>query len=383
MDDRAELERLLAEGYLVIGAPVHVSQMTGWSLNAYPNGFDWRKYRRDPAIQDKSLVMFFHPFHPVSGQWVEMLTLDEEVLTRVRDQFNHQQEVVGTLIEVTCAARRGGQYDQWQLHLDNFAESLQGFAGWEFSAPDDVGTMKVKMRMEPPSQVAVRHPVQMLERLLDVLAVSNDIGFRIIHVNQVPIRRQPLLPEVGIPWPMERMIDRVKMEQAEIAQKDVWPQDVWGLARTLREVYLESLPAAQLTKLCAAVERVLGGEPEHLLNTSEKTELIESAKTIESLKGDLRKNRAGKDIPWRLDKAISILSDPKKFPRYGIDERLAQRIAPILGIQYEDAKKRVDNAWSLRGGYAHEHRYASGEAKGSIDFLISVVKGYIEVQTKS
>lgn len=368
-EDHLQLERLLAEGYLVVDRAVRVAELKPWSIRACPRGFDWKKYRGDPACQDKFLVMLRHP---ISEEWVEILAPDEASAALANRQFDYQQEQIGVRIEVNCAARGGRKYDQWQLHLDELARSLNGFQGWEFAASEDVGTIRIKMYIKDGEGTTRKEAFDRLERLFDVLAVTHGIGFHTVHISSTAIRRHPTLLEVGVPWPEEWMVTPATPEQTILTEDDAWPSDVWQLARALREVYWESLPAGRLAKLWAAVEDVLAGDPEHLLKPDELKKINTHAGTIQSLKDDSK----------RLNKLRSILNNPKTLPKKGIEDRLAERIAAILRISVDDARRRVTKAKKLRGEQVHTLVEGSQAIRESEEFLLNALRGHIVQRTQ-
>lgn len=361
--DLAKLERLLADGYLVRSPAVRVAELKRSPILACPRDFDWREYCGDPASQDKFLVMLWHP---LSGEWVEMLVPDEVSATRANKQFTYQQEQIGVRIEVSCAVRSAYEYDQCQLHLDELARSLNGFQGWEFATGQDVGTMKIKIQIQDGGKISREEAFEKMERLFDILAVTHGIGFQIFHVCIFAIRRHPTLPEFGTPGLNEWMVPQATVKQIMI-EDCAWPSDIWQLAHALRDIYWETLPAGRLVKLWAAIEAVLAGDPEHLLAPDEIQEIKEYACTIQSLK----------DNPERLNKFKAILGQQKTFPKKGIEDRLAERIAPILGISVGDAGLMVGKAKKLRGEQVHTLVKDLGRIRESEESLLNALRGYI------
>jgi hypothetical protein len=168
------------------------------------------------------------------------------------------------------------------------------------------------------------------------------------------------------------MVTPAAPEQTILTEDDAWPSDVWQLARALREVYWESLPAGRLAKLWAAVEDVLAGDPEHLLKPDELKKISTHAGTIQSLKDDSK----------RLNKLRSILNNPKTLPKKGIEDRLAERIAAILRISVDDARRRVTKAKKLRGEQVHTLVEGSQAIRESEEFLLNALRGHIVQRTQ-
>ena len=357
MDDYAKLERLLADGYSVIGRVFHLSKLTRESIANFVSVFSIQlapEILLDPSNKTKSLVMLRHPS---TGHRAEILTWDERTISRANEQLRYQQEPIGTLIRARCAALGGRTSRQRIFHLDRLVASLKGLWDWDFKLGDTVGTFEVVIRLKSTDTGAIEETIDKLQRLLDCLAISQQVGFHLQHCSVVAIPR--LEPSVSI-GPEEMMLSPVTPEEIHDIVAAISSSEAVIAAEGLNQAYIENCMPSRLSRLWAAVEDVFGGKPKPLLNEEEVKQLIAQARGIESLRND----------SGRLQRLKDALSN----------ERMSDAIAPIMGISVKEAYSKVRLASELRGKHGHQLGANWKDIEASEEFLQEALRSYFTRQ---
>lgn len=372
MDYCAKLEQLLSDDYPVIGRVFHLSKLSPESITNFVSVFSIQLTPRvllDPSNRAKSLVVLRHRS---TGEQVEMLTSDRRTISRANEQLRYQQEPIGTLIRARCVALGGRTSRQRIFHLDRLVASLDGLWGWKFMLGDTVGTFEVVIRLESTDTGTTEGSIDKLERLLDCLALSQQVGFHIQHRSVAPIPR--LAPSVSS-GPEEMMLSPVTPEEIGDIEATLSCREASVAARGLSQAYCETSMPSRLSMLWAAAEEVFGGGARPLLNEQEVECLIGEAKRIESL---------GKDVD-RLKRLKGALSSPDRLPLVTRNERVARAIAPIMSMSVDDVYRRVRTASELRG--KHGHQLSENENWANVEdsekFLQEALLCYLKKQKKS
>lgn len=295
MNDLEKVEQLLANGYFLSGEVIPLSRLTPESIAITIKVFSIQmdtKTLLDLSNRTKSLIMLKHPS---TGHQIEIITLDKCTISRANEQLRYQREPIGTLIRARCAALGGSSSSQRIFHLDRLVASLEGLRGWKFKLGDSIGTLEVIIRLESTDRGATEESLNKLQRLLDCLAVSQEVGFHIQHYSVVPIPRFGPTVSFGLE---ERMLPPITLEEIGNIETTLSSTEASVVAEGLNQAYIENCMPSRLSRLWATVEDVFGGKPEPLLKEEEVNCLIGAAKGIESLGKD--SDRLG-----RLEEALS------------------------------------------------------------------------------
>lgn len=364
MDDHSKLERLLADGYLLVGYVLPLSNLTSESIANAVSVFSIQldaESLLDPSNKAKSLVMLKHPS---TGHRVDILASDEHTIRRANKQLRYQRERIGTLMRAHCAALGGRASRQRIFHLDRLVASLDGLWGWKFILGDAVGTFEVVIHLESTDRKTTEEAIDKLQRLLDCLAISQQVGFHIQHCSVASILR--LEPSVSI-GPEEMMLPPVTPEEIGNIEAAISSTEAVVAAEGLNQAYIENCMPSRLSRLWAATEDVFGGKPELLLKEGEVKYLVDQAKGIESLRNNSD----------RLKKLKEALSDPNRLPLISRNERMASAIAPVMGISIEDAYHKVRTASELRGRHGHQLLANWEDMEASEKFLQEALQRYL------
>jgi hypothetical protein len=376
MDDYEKLERLLSEGYLVAEPVYPLRQLNRQSIDEFVCFFHVETAREallDPCNQDKLLVILGHPN---TGNRVEILASDEVTITRVNKQLDYQRERIGTVIGARCVVVDNSSRDRQTCHgLDRLVASLDGFQGWRFTLlGSQPPTFGVEMKLESTDTYSVEECKEKLRRLLDYLAYSQRIGFHIQDLVVGPIRRSSLNPYFLATGPEERMLDAVTPKEIAGIESILVSPKARAAARGLNQAYVENYMPSRLSMLWATVEDVFSTKPQPLLSQEERNVLLDQAEHIATLKVD-------RD---RLDRLKEALSNPDRLPKKGRNQRIAHRIAPIMGISKEEAYSELTKTSRLRAKNVHKlSRDGWNTMEASIRFLEQVLRCYLEKQMGS
>jgi hypothetical protein len=370
MDDCAKLEQLLADDYSVIGRVFHLSELTPESIANFVSVFSIQlapKILLNPSNKTKCLVMLRHPS---TSHQVEIVTSDERTISRANEQLRYQREPIGTLIYACCVALGGRTSRQRIFHLERLVTSLKGLWDWDFKLGDAAGTFEVVIRLKSTDKGAIEETIDKLQRLLDCLAIFQQVGFLIQHCSVAPIPR--LEPSVSF-GPEEMMLRPVGPGEIDNIEATLSSREASVAARGLTQAYCETSIPSRLSMLWAAVEDVFGSKPEPLLNEEEVKYLVAQARGIEILRNDSD----------RLKKLKKALSDPDRMPLLSRNERMANAIAPIMGMSVDDVYRKVRAASELRGKHGHQLLKNSENIEASEKFLQDVLLCYLKKQKES
>jgi chromosome condensin MukBEF MukE localization factor len=97
MEDYAKLERLLADGYLIVGYVLPFSRFTPESIANTISVFSIQlapEILLDPSNKTKYLVMLRHPS---TGQQVEIVTSDKRAISRANEQLRYHKSRLALL----------------------------------------------------------------------------------------------------------------------------------------------------------------------------------------------------------------------------------------------------------------------------------------------
>ena len=371
MDDDTKLEQLLVDGCLVVGPVLPLSKVRPETIDNIVSVFSiqlGREILLSPSNRSEFLIMLRHPS---TGHQVEILTSDECIIKRANEQRRYQEEPIGTLIRARCAALGGRSSHQRVFHADRLVASLDSLWGWQFTLGDVVGTFEVVIRLESTDSSAAEEAIDKLEYLLDYLAVSQQVGFHIQHCSVTPIPRLELACSIG---PEERMLSPVTSKEiGNIETALSSSTEALVAARGLNQAYVENCMPSRLSILWAAAEHVFGNRPKHLLAKEEIRCLLDAARGIESLKNDSD----------RLGKLKEALWDPDRLPIKNRNMRMAEAIAPAMGISVDDAYSKISEASKLRGEHLHNLSTNWKGIEDSEGFLQEALLHYLAQQKTS
>ena len=372
MDDYGELEKLHSAGYFIVGPLLQPGALSDTKRKAFVSFFGvTTSYETlcDPANKDKFLVMLRYRS---TGERREILTSDSRAMELVRKQLQYQEEPIGTVVHVRCAALGGRYSSQRIFHIDELLPSLDGIMGWKLVAGDFVGTFSGEKRLQSVDNNAAKEVLAEFDLLLDCLTILLEVGFYIQHYSISPITRC-LAPTFGVWGPEETMLRSVSVKDIEIVQKLLSNPEASDAAKGLRQAYCESLPASRLWRMWAAVEDAFNTKPERLLEKGEVEDLMICAEGIEGLKGDSD----------RLMKLREALLSHVQLSRVGRNERIANKIASVMGISVEEAKEKVREASRIRGKHSHEFSADVEGVEDSEKFLQEALRRFLDCQIKS
>jgi len=364
LDDESQLDNLLANGYLIVGPVISLSELTQNSIANFLSVFSVSLSPQtllDPSNRNRTLIMLRHPS---TGHQIEIISSDDYVITRAKGQRSYQEEPIGLLIRALCSALGGRSSRERIFHLDQLIPSLNGLWNWQFNLGERVGTFEAIKYLETTDRGSAEEALDKLNHLLDFFAYLYQVGFYIQHSSISHIPR--LEPTVSV-GPEERMLTAVTKEDIHDIEVVLSSPKAIVAVRGLNQSYIENCMPSRLSMLWAAAEHVFSNKPERLLSNDEIASLFEAAKTIESLKKD----------PQRLADFKKALQDPDRLPLKSRNLRMAEAIAPVMNITTEAAYTKVRTASKLRGKNVHRLSQDWKDIEDSEKFLQEALLCYI------
>lgn len=362
--DESQLDELLANGYLIVGPVIVLSELTQKSIAKFFSVFSVSlspKTLLDPSNRNRTLIMLRHPS---TGHQIEIISSDDRVITRAKGQRSYQEEPIGLLIRALCSALGGRSSRERIFHLDQLIPSLNGLWNWQFNLGERVGTFEAIKRLETTDRGSAEEALDKLNHLLDLFAYLYQVGFYIQHLSISQIQRLEPTLSVG---PEERRLSAVTKEDIQDIEVVLSSPKATVAVRGLNQSYIENCMPNRLSMLWAAAEHVFNNKPERLLSNDEITSLFEAAETIESLRKD----------PQRLGDFKKALQDPNRLPLKSRNLRIAEAIAPVMSITTEVAYTKVRTASKLRGKNVHRLSQDWKDIEDSEKFLQEALLCYI------
>jgi hypothetical protein len=364
LGDDSQLDNLLANGYLIVGPVMFLSELTENSIANFLSVFSVSLSPQtllDPSNRNRTLIMLRHPS---TGHQIEIISSDDHVITRAKGQRSYQEEPIGLLIRALCSALGGRSSRERIFHLDQLIPSLNGLWNWQFNLGERVGTFEASKRLETTDRGSAEEVLDKLNHLLDFLAYLYQVGFYIQHLSISQIPR--LEPTVSV-GPEERMLTAVTKEDIHDIEVVLSSPKAIVAVRGLNQSYIENCMPSRLSMLWAAAEHVFSNKPERLLSNDEITSLFKAAEIIESLRKD----------PQRLGDLKKALQDPDRLPLKSRNLRMAEAIAPVMNITTEVAYTKVRTASKLRGKNVHRLSQDWKDIEDSEKFLQEALLRYI------
>ena len=364
IDGESQLDNLLANGYLIVGPVMFLSELTQNSIANFLSVFSVSLSPQtllDPSNRNRALIMLRHPS---TGHRIEIISSDDHVITRAKGQRSYQEEPIGLLIRALCSALGGRSSRERIFHLDQLIPSLNGLWNWQFNLGERVGTFEAIKRLETTDRGSAEEALDKLNHLLDFFAYLYKVGFYIQHLS---ISKIPRLEPTVSDGPEERMLTAVTKENIHDIEVVLSSPKAIVAVRGLNQSFIENCMPSRLSMLWAAAEHVFSNKPERLLSNAEITSLFKAAEIIESLRMD----------PQRLGDFKKALQDPDRLPLKNRNLRMAEAIAPVMNITTEVAYTKVRTASKLRGKNVHRLSHDWKDIEDSEKFLQEALLRYI------
>jgi len=80
----------------------------------------------------------------------------------------------------------------------------------------------------------------------------------------------------------------------------------------------------------------------------------------------------------RLNKCENALQNPSRLSIKSRNERIAEKIAPIMGISEDEAYKKIREVSQMRGKHLHELENNWNELEASEKFLQKTIENYLK-----
>ena len=355
-----ELRGLFKEGYLVIGPPRTVDQITEISRKV----FDIRLSSDIIKSIGKTNRYLIILRNPEQDKQIEILTDNADLFNIARDRLEYQREPVGTFIRAECKS-----LDPESKHnIEQFIRGLNGYSGWEISLGDTYDSFVVISRIESIEKQEIEKVIERIRIFLDALSLIGETGFYIQHYSATEQPRMHPAVSFGMPEHLLKPIEQDAVKKAEALLKS--KNEISIIVRGLNLARLDYCYPSRLDRLWATTEAVFSTEPESLLSSEEIETIRECAKQILSLRKD------GK----RLQEFDNALSNPNRLAKEGRNERIARKISELLKTNYDKTYQMIKKCSVIRGKHGHQ---IQGDWGGSIDeaakYLIQILTEYLRI----
>lgn len=367
MDDFQKVTELIKQEYHLENiTPIsHINQENIESFIAVVNPkIVNREFLLDPANKDKCLIQFRDL---KKNKRIEIITADKKAINKAMEYKSYLNQPIGISIHATCVAMGSGSSDMRISHIDRLIPSLNEVFGWKFKLIDRTGSFNADIKIDSTSRIKADQALDKLQRFLDALAITKNVGFHIQHYSVTPIPRHTG-PHWGGWGPTEHMIPPLNDQEVENIINIISSNDkVIYAVRGLNQAYIENLLPSRVARLWATVEHVLDSKPTQMLKKSERKAIIQTIKKMEILEDSKIK---------KINEVISNLYTESR------NERIAKNISILLKIPFEEAYDKIRKASKDRGKNVHEIRDDWELLKESEKFLQEVLLRFIDKNSK-
>jgi len=261
-----------------------------------------------------------------------------------------------------------------KYHLDLLVQSIENFDDWKISLSDRQGFFDIDIEMDDVlDDESVQLVLEQVENILDFIAVSRQVGFKIQHYSA------SYKPEKGlsIHWgEQEYRLPSMNNIEKGIIRAIVQSKentDILKARKCLNHCYIENTMPGRVSILWSGIEELFREEqPLPLLNIDEIKAIKKCIREIPSLATDRK----------RTDEFISAISDPQRMPLKSRNKIISEGISKKLDIPSDGVYKEIKKASTLRGKHVHELHNDWRELVECEKFLHSIIRNYLAKNPK-
>jgi hypothetical protein len=366
--DIRKLKEYFKNGYKVLRKPIAISDIDEKTFEIIKKVYNIRTNKEDIlSNSDKYLIVIRN----IADQ-KEFLTNDQDIIKVAKEQYKYQFEQGGVKIRFNYQVLGGIKYHYPpnHLHVDKFLKSLDLILNGKIYKGDYPGTFNFVISINPFNQFVIQKSIEETENLFNYIATLKQIGFQLLYYIVTPVSHSIIAPEVS---KTEGVITPLNENEINIInRKEFLKETVIVVCKKLNQAYIEAELIDRLVMLWSTIEKVFSSPSESLLYDSEIENILDFAENIETLKNDSK----------RLNKFKSLINDKTIFHKESRNDVISKNIIHLLeNEKYNEIKKKVKKASSLRGKYLHnlEHNEVISIKQLNL-FFENVLKKYIETR---
>jgi hypothetical protein len=367
--DIRKLKEYFKNGYKVLRKPIAISDIDEKTFEIIKKVYNIRTNKEDIlSNSDKYLIVIRN----IADQ-KEFLTNDQDIIKIANEQYKYQFEQIGVKIRFNYLILGGIKYHYPPNHIqvDKFIRCLNPIISGKIYKGEYPGTFNVSLSLNSSfNHFMIQKSIKELTDLFNYISTVKRMGFQLLYYTVTPVRRLVPATEVSktecmIPTLDENEINKIK-------RKEFLKEEVLIVCKKLNQAYIEAEPIDKLVMLWSSIEKVFSGSSLGLLYDSEIESILDFAENIETLKKDSK----------RLNKFKSLINNKAIFHKEGRNDVISKNITHLLeNERYNEIKKKVKKASSLRGKYLHnlEHNEVISIKQLNL-FFENVLKKYIETR---
>ncbi|MDD5509640.1 MAG: hypothetical protein PHI12_02330 [Dehalococcoidales bacterium] len=355
-----EFTRLFEDGYLVLGPPRPVQQITNITRGVFciQTSSDIINSTKNTT---KMLILLRHL---KKDKQIELLTDNITLIKMAINRYQYQNKPIGTLIRAHCMALHPTQ----QIHLQKTVSSISTYSGWQIQQGDTKNTLLIISRIQSIEKQDIEQEISRIRQFMDALCLIYKVGFFLYHVSHAPICQ--LSPTVSF-GQAERMLEPIKKEDIiRIAAQIQLSREIATTIRGLNQAYVDNYYASRLDRLWATVEELFSGSANHLLKSDEIAAILKSIESTELVNDNKR-----------LGKFADLLKNPNHFPAKGRNERISDTISKLLKRNREETYDEIRKCSEIRGKYGHNIPQYWQPIDEAEKYLRNVLTDYLDLLT--
>jgi hypothetical protein len=285
----------------------------------------------------------------------------------VRRLVEEQSAVTGYFLCVYCCAVGTDATAGRQVELKGLIGDLHALTNWDIRESKYPNVFEVHSYAASNDKSALEERVNEVERVCLALSLKNGLGFQISTSSHPTFVGQACSIVAGLVVRLPETVSTVNLEALAHVESD---ERRLSAALALRDVYSQVTTRTQLIVAWAAVEDLFRSSATHVLGADG---LLELSQIIEGVLGAPEGNPASERI-------IKVLQNADLVPAKSRNERLAERIAPVLGADEKAVYADLRQASAARGKVAHSAA-SDADLREPIAFLIRVLEAVVGDRT--
>ena len=306
------------------------------------------------------------PLWHEDGRKIMFYMKDPETIDYAQQLVNSQKAVVGYHLRVFCSAIGPDTTHGRMTHLDRVIESLKDVMGWDVRESDYPNVMEIHFEIPGDNEDAVEQHLAEVSKIALLLSLKNRLGFAVKDYSPGPrYKGQPYAVNIGL---QERLAEGTNSQGQGIIDQ-IWEHtESAAAAAGLQSMYSQITDNSRIMTGWAAIEEIFSGKPEHILERTERDNLVKIVREVDFLRKDKTKQT----------KITDVLRNADLMAKDNRNERIAGRISELLGVKYEEVYARVRSIAETRGKLVHQLTASSDNVREQVEFIERVLWEYIE-----
>jgi hypothetical protein len=280
------------------------------------------------------------PLCHTDGRKLMYFLKEPDALAFAQSLVERQREVIGYDMCVYCSAVGPDTIHGRIIYLDDLISDLRILKGWDITKSEYPHTIEISFKIEGNDNTEEDARLTDVRKLALALTLRNKLGFVVSAYSPgIRFRGQPFSVKMGIQEKYVNGIDKTDIANVERIWRD---DEAFTAVSALQTIYSQVTDDSRITVAWAAIEQLFTTKPEHLLNKSELSSVINAVTGLSCLS----EQKSKRLLDW--------LKDANFLAKENRNARIAHNVSVLLGQEYEKTYLAVHELTNARGKRVHK-----------------------------